>query len=197
MQHLSRCRGGNQESIGLPIPWLCTPTEPVSGSTNSGSTQLLPASVRKIAKSEERLSDALIREYRRTQQAERKRKWRHNQTPEQKEKRKFLDACRKRRERENQTEEQRAENRRKDAARKAAKREKLKLQMGQGSGKMLNTAKGNTGSIPIDRLIHVTVSTTVGGLRGATQETPRRDQIEKPAVSVTKYSSNTIQSILN
>lgn len=59
-------------------------------------------------------------------QAERKRQWRHNQTPEQKERRKRIDANRKRIERERLTEEQRAENRRKDAARKAAKRYKGK-----------------------------------------------------------------------
>lgn len=66
-------------------------------------------------------------------QAERKRQWRHNQTPEQKERRKRIDANRKRLERERLTEEQRAENRRKDAARKAAKRYKGKTdQKAQG-----------------------------------------------------------------
>lgn len=70
-------------------------------------------------------------------QAERKRQWRLNQTPEQKERRKRIDADRKRRERGRLSEQQRAENRRRDAARKAAKRQKENFDT-RGHGRSTN-----------------------------------------------------------
>lgn len=79
--------------------------------------------------SDEPLSKEELLRQKRKIQSEKKRQWRRNLSPEQKERRQVLDAQRKREQRMNQTPEQRAESRKKDAARKAAKRRLMKEQM--------------------------------------------------------------------
>ncbi|KAI0563268.1 helitron helicase-like protein [Gracilaria domingensis] len=78
-------------------------------------------------------------------QSEKKRQWRRNLTPAQKERRQILDAQRKREQRMNQTPEQRAEARKKDAARKAAKRRQVKEEMEREK----NQTAAASGSAPI------------------------------------------------
>lgn len=111
-------RPPNRPSYELPpFAHLCSSISPTSTTHAIGHVSS-PSSSR----SKKALTDKEMRN--RTLQAERKRQWRLNQTPEQKERRKRMDADRKRRERGRLTEGQKAENRRRDAARKAAKRQK-------------------------------------------------------------------------
>lgn len=72
--------------------------------------------------------DEQLKERRRIQ-SEKKRQWRRNLSPEQKERRQMQDAQRKREQRQNLSPEQRAEARRRDAARKAMKRRQSKDKM--------------------------------------------------------------------
>lgn len=114
----------------------------------------LPHSLQQLVHLHDCASVLMAPDERRVEQAQRKQRWRDNQTAEQKVKRKFLDAARKRREREKQSVEQRKEMRMKDKIRKAKHRVRVRdgKECGKGNGEDMVTDEGVVGEESIEEV---------------------------------------------